>query len=321
MFLDITFFIIGLALILYGANILVDGSSAAAKRMGVSELVVGLTVVAFGTSAPELVISLISAINGSAELAVGNVVGSNILNILAIIGITALVRPIKVERSILTNEIPLVILSSLAIAFVGLDTVIDGARESSVSRIDGLMLLLFFCIFMRYTFSVDGPMPDDQNQESADDIMPAWKAALFIVGGLVGLILGGEMFVEGASGIAAKLGVSEAVIGLTIVAAGTSLPELATSVVAALKGRQGIVIGNVVGSCLFNVFFVLGLSATVSPLRMGGVGIVDISLLLVASLVFWLFGQFYKDRTFTRIEGGIMTLMYVGYVVWLVINA
>ena len=306
MFLDITFFIIGLALILYGANILVDGSSAAAKRMGVSELVVGLTVVAFGTSAPELVISLISAINGSAELAVGNVVGSNILNILAIIGITALVRPIKVERSILTNEIPLVILSSLAIAFVGLDTVIDGARESSVSRIDGLMLLLFFCIFMRYTFSVDGPMPDDQSQESADDIMPAWKAALFIVGGLVGLILGGEMFVEGASGIAA---------------AGTSLPELATSVVAALKGRQGIVIGNVVGSCLFNVFFVLGLSATVSPLRMGGVGIVDISLLLVASLVFWLFGQFYKDRTFTRIEGGIMTIMYVGYVVWLVINA
>ncbi|MBR5744088.1 MAG: calcium/sodium antiporter [Muribaculaceae bacterium] len=319
MFFDILFFIIGLALILFGANILVDGSAAAARRMGISDLVIGLTIVAFGTSAPELIISLISAINGSAELAVGNVVGSNLFNILAIVGITSLVRPIKVERSILTNEIPLVIVSSLALAFIGLDSFIDGGREDVISRSEALMLLLFFGIFVRYTFSkASSPEPETEPAEDKAASMPVWKSVLYIVGGLVGLIVGGEIFVDGASGIAVSLGVSEAVIGLTIVALGTSLPELATSVVAALKGRQGIAIGNVVGSCLFNVFFVLGVSATVSPLRLGGIGIIDISLLLVASLLFWLFGQFYKERTFSRPEGAILTLIYVGYIAYLI---
>lgn len=319
MFIDILFFIIGLALILFGANILVDGSAAAARRMGISDLVIGLTIVAFGTSAPELIISLISAINGSAELAVGNVVGSNIFNILVIIGITSLVRPIKVERSILTNEIPLVIISSLALAFIGLDSLIDGGREDVISRTEALMLLLFFGIFVRYTFSkTSSPEPETAPADDNAETMSAWKSALYIIGGLAGLILGGEIFVDGASGIAVSLGVSEAVIGLTIVALGTSLPELATSVVAALKGRQGIAIGNVVGSCLFNVFFVLGISATVSPLRLGGIGVIDISVLLVASLLFWLFGQFYKERTFSRPEGAILTLIYVGYMAYLI---
>lgn len=319
MWFDILWLIVGLVAILLGANYLVDGSSSLAKRFGISDMVIGLTVVAFGTSAPELFISGISALNGSAGLAVGNVIGSNIFNILMIIGVTSMVRPIRVERSNLTREIPLVILSTLALICVGLDILISGGRDDVISRGDGLILLLFFAIFLRYTFS-----QAHNSSSNADDgkvkELPTWKSVLFIAGGLAGLIIGGEWFVDGASGIAADLGVSEAVIGLTIVSAGTSLPELTTSVVAALKGRQAMAVGNVVGSCLFNVFFVLGCSSVISPLPLEGIGIIDFATLLTASLVFWFFGQFYKERTFSRPEGAIMTLLYIGYITYLVVN-
>ncbi len=313
MVFDILFLIGGLALILVGANALTDGSAAVAKRFGISDLVIGLTIVAFGTSAPELVISVLSAIDGSAEMSIGNVVGSNIFNVLMIIGCTALVLPIKVERSIMTNEIPLVILSALVLTFCANDVLLDGASENVVSRSDGLVLLMFFLIFMRYTFAIAKSGADAGGADAAVKQMPGWKSALFIVGGLAGLIFGGQLFVDGASGIARAWGVSESVIGLTLVAGGTSLPELATSITAALKKNPGIAIGNVIGSNLFNLFFVLGCSATIVPLPMGNIGNFDMAVLVGSSVLFWLVGWFFRKRTITRLEGALMVACYVAY--------
>lgn len=316
LFLDILFLLGGMALILLGANGLTDGSSSVAKRFGISDLVIGLTIVAFGTSAPELMVSLVSSIKGSAQLAIGNVVGSNIFNILMIVGLTAVVMPIKVQKNTITNEIPLVLLSSLALVACASDIVLDGGVGNVIGRGDGILLLLFFTIFMRYTFSI----AKSSGEESGEQIklMPIWKSLLFIVLGLAGLIVGGQLFVDGASGIARSLGVSESVIGLTLVAGGTSLPELATSVVAAVKKKPGIAIGNVIGSNLFNIFLVLGASATVSPLPLGNIGISDMLMLVVSSVLFWAAGWFFKDKTITRIEGAIMVALYVGYIWWLI---
>ena len=319
MIINILLLIGGLALILIGANCLTDGASSVAKKWGVSDLVIGLTIVAFGTSAPELVISSLSAINGSAELAIGNVVGSNIFNILAIIGCVALVMPIKVEKSIMSNEIPLVILSAIAILFCANDILLSGSSTDLLSRGDGLILLLFFAIFMRYTFSI---AKNGNSEDSTEEVktMSGIKATLFILGGLAGLIFGGQFFVDGASGIASSMGVSESVIGLTIVAAGTSLPELATSVVAALKKNSGMAIGNVIGSNIFNSFFVLGCASTITPLSMGGINNIDLLTMVGASVLFFIFGWLYKQRTITRIEGAAMVACYIAYTTFLVMQ-
>lgn len=311
--LDTLFLVGGLVLILLGANGLTDGAAAVAKKWGVSDLVIGLTIVAFGTSAPELVVSLTSAINGSAALAVGNVVGSNIFNVLMIIGVTAMVMPIKVEKSIMSNEIPLVILASLALFVASSDIMLGAGTENTISRIDGIMLLLFFAVFMRYTFSIakNGTTKTDNNEEVKT--MPIWKSILFIGGGLAGLIYGGQLFVDGASNLARAMGASESLIGLTLVAAGTSLPELATSVTAALKKNPGIAIGNVIGSNIFNIFFILGTSATVTPLSLGNIGMLDMSVLIGSAMLFWIVGWFFKKRTITRIEGAIMVACYIAY--------
>lgn len=323
--MDILYLLLGLAMILVGANLLTDGASAIARRWGVSDLVIGLTVVAFGTSAPEFVISLLSAVNGSTELAIGNVVGSNIFNILAIVGITALVRPIIVDRSILTADIPLVMVSSLALLAMGSGPWLGDGPMRVLSRADGIVLLLFFAIFMRYTFAqakqTDIPSGPVATEAAAKPAMPMWKGLLWVVLGLAGLVFGGNLFVDGATGIARMLGVSEAIIGLTIVAAGTSLPELATSIVSAVKGKPGIAIGNVIGSNIFNIFLVLGASATIRPLSFGSIGEADLLVLAGASVLFWAMGAFYKQRTFTRLEGGILTACYIGYTLWLVVNA
>ena len=320
MIINILLLIGGLALILIGANCLTDGASSVAKKWGVSDLVIGLTIVAFGTSAPELVISTLSAIDGSAELAIGNVVGSNIFNILAIIGCVALVMPIKVEKSIMSNEIPLVILSAIAILFCANDILLNGSSTDLLSRGDGLILLLFFAIFMSYTFSI---AKNGNSEDSTEEVktMSGIKATLFILGGLAGLIFGGQFFVDGASGIASSLGVSESIIGLTIVAAGTSLPELATSVVAALKKNSGMAIGNVIGSNIFNSFFVLGCASTITPLSMGGINNIDLLTMVGASVLFFIFGWLFKQRTITRIEGAVMVACYIAYTTFLVMQA
>lgn len=324
MFLNVLFLILGLVLILVGANALTDGASALAKRWGMSDLVVGLTVVAFGTSAPELVISVMSAVEGSSGLAIGNVVGSNIFNVCAIVGITALVTPIKVSKGIMTTDIPLVILSALVLLVMGNSGLLDGSGASVLTRVDGILLLLFFLVFMHHTFSsAKSAHPDDPAAQEGGQRkgMPLWKAVLWVAGGLAGLIYGGNRFVAGASGIASGMGVSDAVIGLTIVAAGTSLPELATSIAAALKGKTGIAIGNVIGSNIFNIFMVLGCAATVRPLTFGSIGNFDLLVLTGCCMLFWIFGYAYKERTITRVEGGALALCYIAYVSWLVINA
>ena len=315
--LDTIFLVGGLVLILLGANGLTDGAAAVAKRFKISDLVIGLTIVAFGTSAPELVISVMAALGGSAEMAIGNVVGSNIFNVLAIIGVTAMVMPIKVGEGTMSKEIPLVILSSIVIAFMANDILLDGDSANIISRIDGLVLLGFFLIFLRYTFAIARSGGEDAEGEKIKE-MPIWKSILFILGGLAGLIYGGQLFVDGASGIASSLGVSESIIGLTIVAGGTSLPELATSVTAALKKNSGIAIGNVIGSSLFNIFFVLGCSASISSLPMGGINNVDMVVLVGSAILFWLVGWFFKKRTITRVEGALLVICYVAYTVYLI---
>ncbi|MCM1093406.1 MAG: calcium/sodium antiporter [Lachnospiraceae bacterium] len=324
MLIDSVFLVIGLVLILAGANALTDGASSIARRFGISDLVVGLTVVAFGTSAPELVISIVSAINGSAELAIGNVVGSNLFNTLVIIGVTAMIVPIVITRSIMTNEIPLVALSSLVLLVMGNGPFLDDAPGMALNRVDGIVLLLFFAIFMRYTFSqaknTDGASDPASEEASQKKPMTMLKSILWVIGGLAALIYGGDRFVAGASGIARGLGVSEAIIGLTIVAAGTSLPELATSVAAALKGKTGIALGNVIGSNIFNIFLVLGASATIRPLSFGSIGNFDLLTLMGASVLFWLFGWIIKSRTITRIEGALMFIVYLAYLGVLIAN-
>ena len=308
----------GLVLILLGANFLTDGAASVAKRFNISDLVIGLTIVAFGTSAPELVISVMSSLQGSAEMAIGNVVGSNIFNVLMIIGCTALVLPMRVDKGTMSKEIPLVILASLVFACFANDQLLDGESVNVVSRVDGLVLLGFFLIFMRYTFSIAKNSDGETDEGQKVKQLSIWVSILFIIVGLNGLIWGGQWFVEGASGIAKSLGVSESVIGLTLVAGGTSLPELATSITAALKKNPGIAIGNVIGSNLFNIFFVLGCSASIAPLPMGNINNLDILVLIVSALLFWFVGWFFKTRTITRPEGALLVLCYIAYTTFLI---
>ncbi len=334
MLLDIFYLILGAALILFGANYLTDGASAIAKRIGISDLIIGLTIVAVGTSAPELVVSIISAIKGNAGLAIGNVVGSNIFNIFVIIGVTALIRPMSIDKSLMSKDILLVLLSAIVLLVMGNTPLLNGASAPVLSRSDGIILLLFFMIFMRHTYSTatqtkpsipesagtqaidSGTHTSQPESVSADKKNPdLFLSIIYILGGLAGLIWGGDRFVDGASGIASALGVSDAVIGLTIVAAGTSLPELATSVVAAIKGKPGIALGNVIGSNIFNIFMVLGVAATIHPIPFGGIGNFDLLTLTAACFLFWLFARYYKDRTITRLEGGLLVACYIAYVI------
>ena len=318
--INILFLIGGLLLILLGANGLTDGAASVAKRFNIPSIVIGLTIVAFGTSAPELTVSVSSALKESADLAIGNVVGSNVFNTLMIVGCTALFAPIAVTRNTLIKEIPLCILSAIVLFICANDILLDGSSENVISITDGWVLLCFFAIFLSYTFAIaTGGNQAEEGEEIVQ--MPIWKSVLYIAGGLAGLIIGGNFFVDGASGIARNLGVSESVIGLTLVAGGTSLPELATSIVAALKKNPEIAIGNVIGSNLFNIFFVLGCSASITPLHLAGINNIDLLTLIGASLLLWLVGVFFGKRTITRIEGSLMVLCYVAYTAFLIYQA
>lgn len=316
--MDILLLLGGLVLILLGANGLTDGAASTAKRFKIPSIVIGLTIVAFGTSAPELTVSVSSALKGSSDIAIGNVVGSNIFNTLMIVGCTALFAPIVITRNTLRKEIPLCVLSSIVLLICANDIFLDKSSENILSTTDGLILLCFFVIFLGYTFAIASGGKKESSGEEEINLLPVWKSVLFMVGGLAGLILGGQWFVEGATGIARNLGVSESIIGLTLVAGGTSLPELATSIVAALKKNPEIAIGNVIGSNLFNIFFVLGCSASIVPMRMGDITNFDLLALVASGLILWFFGLFFAKRTITRIEGSIMILCYVAYTVTLI---
>ena len=314
--MNIVLLIGGLLLILVGANALTDGAASVAKRFHISSLVIGLTIVAFGTSAPELTVSVVSALKGSADMAIGNVVGSNIFNTLMIVGCTAAIVPISVTKGTLSKEIPLCILASVVLFICANDVLINKAAANTISSSDGMLLLCFFLIFLGYTFAIAHNGSSEGESEIKD--MPVWKSVLFIAGGLAGLVYGGQFFVSGASEIARSLGISESIIGLTLVAGGTSLPELATSVVADLKKNPEMAIGNVIGSNLFNIFFVLGCSATISPLNIQGITNLDLGVLIGSCVLLYIFGWFFKKRTITRIEGIVMIACYIGYTAYLI---
>lgn len=308
----------GLVLIVYGANWLVDGASSLAKKMKISNLVIGLTVVALGTSMPEFVVSFISSVNGNTDIAVGNVVGSNIINILLILGISSMLYPITVQHSTVWKEIPFTLLASLVLFFMANDFLIDGATSSFVSRIDGLILLCFFLIFLYYTFETSKNSTDIE--QLIVKIFSVWKSLLLIMLGISGLSVGGNFFVKGATELAHILGLSEAVIGLTIVSVGTSIPELATSVAAALKKNSDISMGNVVGSNIFNVFFILGTSATVNPLPFNPDMNFDLLICIGTSLLLFLFMFTGEKFKISRREGFLFTLAYIAYTVYLILR-
>lgn len=321
MILDILLFIVGIILIIVGANYLTEGASVLARRFGVSPLVVGLTIVAFGTSSPELIVSLMSALKGNSDIAMGNVVGSNIFNVLVIGGITALVTPITITRSTIRREIPLMILACLVLSVMALDRIFAGTGEieNVLSRSEGIVLLGFFLIFLTYTFAIAKGEPD--NPYATPDTerrYPLWLLIVFIIGGLAGLIVGGDFFVNSASSIARTLGMSEGFIGLTIVAAGTSLPELATSVAAALKKEPEIAVGNIVGSNIFNIFLILGTTATVTPIRIGGVSTLDFLMMSFSAILLYVFAVLFGQRVIKRAEGAVLFLCFVLYTAYLI---
>lgn len=325
LFTDIAFFLVGLILIVKGADWLTDGAASIARRFGIPTLVIGLTIVAIGTSAPEFVVSMLGAIHKSPDIAIGNVVGSNIFNILGMMGATALISPILLTRGNVMRDLPIMNLAVGALFVMLADTILDEeATLNYLSRAEGLILLCFFTIYMYYTFWLAKKEKKKKNanaNEIKDKSRNLWLSVLIFLVGLGCLIGGGELMVDGASGIARSLGVSDAIIALTIVSIGTSAPELATSIAAARKGDNAMAVGNVVGSVVFNTLLILGASSLVYPLPMKGITYIDLSVEMGAALLFWLFSYIGRKRfIITRLEGAIMVLLQIGYYVWLVIN-
>jgi cation:H+ antiporter len=310
-------FVVGFVFLIYGANFLVEGASSVAKKYNISNIVIGLTIVALGTSSPELVVNLMASFQGSADVAMGNVLGSNIANLLLILGVSGLIYPLTVNSNTKWKEVPLSLLAAIVLGIVANDAIIDGHGYSFVTRSDGLILVAFFLLFMHYAFSI---AHETGENEFAIKEFPAWKSWLMIVGGIAGLVLGGKWIVDGAVVIAGSLGMSEALISLTVVAIGTSLPELATCVVAALKRNSDIVVGNVIGSNIFNIFFVLGTSAVIKPLPFNSILNFDIYTGILASLLLFVFLFFPRRKILERWQAGIMLLLYVAYTTILVIR-
>jgi len=307
--------IIGLVLLVKGADWLVDGASGLAKRFGISDLVIGLTVVALGTSMPEFVVNMVSVANGATDLAITNILGSNIINTYVILGLTALVYPVVSQKRSRDFDIPMSMIAGILVFAMVMLTSPFGEAQRGLSRLGGVILLLLFCYFIYNTFRHAKDHPDETTAEEVKP-MKVWKAVLLIIVGLVGLVVGGEMIVKSAVKIATDLGVSEAIIGLTIVALGTSLPELATSVVAAFKKNCDIALGNVIGSNIFNVFLILGTSAVIRPLPAYNGIEIDAWVAAVGSMLIWLFVKTNKEREVKRWGGAILLLVYAGYLTY-----
>lgn len=315
--IDILLLIVGLALILVGANYLVDGASHIAKRAGLSDFIIGMTIVGIGTSTPEMVVSFASAIKGNADIAVGNVLGSNIFNTLMILGITALFSPIPLTSNNIKKDIPFSLLAAFVLCVMGFSTILDGTTVNAISRVNGIMLLCLFGVFMAYSiFSSTSQKGNNLPDESSGSkkLPPIWLSIIMVLGGLCGLVFGGDMFVNSASALARSLGVSDAVIAVTIVAGGTSLPELASCAVAALKKNTDQALGNVIGSNVSNIFLILGGSATIHPLVMAGTKPLDFITLMLSSLLVFLFAFTFKKKSVDRIEGAILVCIYVAFV-------
>lgn len=315
MILSTISFIAGIVLVILGADWLTKGASALARRFNISELVIGLTIVALGTSLPELVISTSSAIKGSPGIALGNVIGSNLFNGMFILGVAALITPIKFNARMLSREIPFNFLASVVVLLLSGSMLVGGAEGEYITRYGGLLLFCFLAVFIRYTFSI--PAEADEEQLAA---LPVGRVVLFIVAGLAALIFGGNIFVDGATAVARFLGMSESVIGITIVSAGSSLPELAVSVNAARKGSVGIALGNVLGSNILNIFFILATAATISPISLDGFSWVDYYVLLASSALIYIVARFGGKAVITRLEGAVLVAVYVAYTMYLIMK-
>lgn len=315
MFIHLILIAVGLAILVFGAEILVRGASSISKKLGIPSLVIGLTVVAFGTSAPELVVNLTSAFKGASDIAVGNIIGSNIANILLILGASALIINLKVQRSTVWKEIPFALLAVIVVLFVAADNFIDGSATNIISRSDGLVLLGFFAIFMYYTVALFKNGGADQEEIK---IYPNHISIAMILIGLLALFFGGNLLVQEATALAKLAGMSDLLIGLTIVAVGTSLPEFATSIIAAKKGQADIAIGNVVGSNIFNVFFILGLTGTISPIPVAPAAFSSIIICVVVTTMLFFALFVGKKHTIEKWQGALFLALYVIYTVFLV---
>lgn len=312
-------FVIGFVFLVKGADLLVDGAVSIAKKFNISSIVIGLTIVAFGTSLPELIVNIIASANGNTEIAIGNILGSNIANILLILGIAAMITPITANNNTTWKEIPFSLLAAIMVGILVNTPIIDGIGFSGLTRSNGLVLIAFFVIFLYYVFGItksssDIPQNDDLKELSSS------KSVIFILVGLVGLMIGGKWIVDGAVKIAQLFNVSQSLIGLTVVAIGTSLPELATSAVAAYKKQTDIAIGNVIGSNIFNIFWVLGLSSIIRPLPFKSTFNTDVAMTIAASVILLLVMLVGRKRTVERWQGALMFALYIAYIAFLTIK-
>ena len=316
MTIQILILLAGLLLILFGANYLVEGSSSIARKFGISEFVIGLTIVGIGTSTPEMVVSFLSSLQGKADMAIGNIVGSNIFNTLMILGATALVAPLTITRSNLRKDIPINILVTVLLIVLGMNCSLFGFGKDQLNRVDGIILLALFAWYLWSSFKGDVA---DEEEEGAED-RSTLLSVIMIIGGLAGLIIGGKLFVNSATELAKMFGVSDKFIAITVMAAGTSMPELATCIVAALKGKGQLALGNVLGSNISNILLILGGAALINPLSFAGMTAVDLGTILIASTFILLSAYFFKKKKLDRTEGVILLLGEVAYMWYLIAN-
>lgn len=323
--MDIFLLILGLALILGGANFLTDGSAALAQRFRVPEFIVGLTIVAVGTSTPELVVSVLSAAAGNSDVAIGNIVGSNIFNVFLILGVCALIAPLPLTGGNIRRDLPFLTAVSVLLLLLTSDRLLGLGEVDAIGRIDGIVMLLLYIALIRYTIRAERRTAAQATQttqttqtEKPQRSRSLWLIVVMIAGGLAGLIFGGELFLDSASAIARALGVSESVIAITLMAGGTSLPELASSVVSLLKGKSEMALGNVIGSNIANILLILGLSATIHPLTLGGITRIDLLTVLLSSVLLFVTAFTFRRKAVDRWEGAIFLVIYALYIGYLV---
>ena len=321
MLLQILILLAGLALVVFGADYLVEGASGIARRFGLSEFVIGLTIVGMGTSAPEMVVSFIGAFHGNADISVGNVVGSNIFNTLLILGITGMLLPMAITPENRRRDVPMNIVVTSLLVLLGFKHTILGIGSDGLSRADGAVLVALFAVYMWMSFRSPGSGQADDSPagEETKEIKPGW-AVLMIVGGLAALIFGGNLFVDSATEIARELGVSDKFIAITILAGGTSMPELATCIAAAVKKKGQLALGNIIGSNIYNILLILGGSALIHPLSFAGISYVDMGVLLLSALVLWTSCLVGKKNMLDRLDGAFLVLIWAAYMAYLIIN-
>lgn len=317
MTIQILILIAGLLLILFGANYLVDGSSSIAKKFGLSEFIIGLTIVGIGTSTPEMVVSFLSSFQGKADMAIGNIVGSNIFNTMMILGVTALITPLVITKNNLRKDIPLNILVTVLLITLGMNSSLFGIGQNQLSRVDGIILLGIFIWYLWSSFKSDSADDDDDSQIKE---YTGFMSVVLIIAGLAGLIIGGRMFVNAATELAKMFGVSDKFIAITVMAAGTSMPELATCVVAAFKGRGQLALGNILGSNISNILLILGGAALINPLSFSGMTVVDLGTVLISAVFILASAYTFKKKKLDRFEGTILVLMEAGYMWYLISN-